>query len=171
MADRGGSSTDVPNLRGYLQHHWAGAVAGTRLFHRGARTHSDPRVAAQVRDLAAEVDADRESLREIMRSVDVEPSRVGALAASAAETVGRLKPNGSLLRRTPLTDVVKVEALRGAVNAKRAGWQVLQVIAEEERRLDHDLLTALEERADKQLLTLQRLHLRASPSRLLSSSA
>lgn len=161
---------DVPNLRGYLQHHWAGAVAGTRLFHRVARGHSDPRVAAEVRELAAEIETDRESLRTIMRSMDIEPSMVGTVAASAAELVGRLKPNGSLLHRTPLTDVVELEALRDAVTAKRNGWQLLQAVAEDERRLDHELLTELEDRADEQLLVLQRLHLSVAPSRLLVQS-
>ncbi|NHA01304.1 hypothetical protein G5V59_19530 [Nocardioides sp. W3-2-3] len=42
-----------------------------------------------------------------MASVGVKPSVVGTTMARVGEVVGRLKPNGHLFHRAPLTDVVE----------------------------------------------------------------
>jgi len=46
-------------------------------------------------------------------------------AMQAGELAGRLKPNGRIVRRSPLSDLVEVEGLLDAVRAKAAGWQAL----------------------------------------------
>jgi hypothetical protein len=47
------------------------------------------------------------------------------LAARVGERIGRLKPNGAVIRRSPLTDVIEIEAMLDAVAAKLAGWNAL----------------------------------------------
>ena len=54
------------------------------------------------------------------------PGRPERLALRAGERVGRLKPNGHLVRRAPLSDLVEVEAGLDAVHAKACGWQALR---------------------------------------------
>ncbi|XBB66182.1 hypothetical protein ABFU82_19000 [Nocardioides sp. WV_118_6] len=154
-------------LHGYLQHHWVGSTAGVSLFHRVARTHPDLLVAAGVGEIAVEVTAERESLRTIMAAVGATPSRVGALAARAGELIGRFKPNGHLVTRSPLTDVVEIETLRIAVSGKRAGWQLLRSVADADPRLDAVLLDDLVRLADSQLERLEAAHLGIAQRRLV----
>lgn len=154
-------------LKAYLQHHWAGATAGAHAFQRVGRNHEDPDAAAEIRDLAIEVEADRQALREIMRSVGVQPSLVGTTGSRVGELLGRLKPNGHLFTRSPLTDIVELEALRLAVTGKRAGFEVLRAAADDDARLDPYTLDRLLERADEHVRTLERLHVRVSRERIL----
>lgn len=153
-------------LSGHLQHHWTGASGGTAMFRRVARTHPDRATAQELSKIAEEVAADRRSLRQIMRSVGVQPSRLGALTGKVAERLGRLKPNGSLLRRSPLTDVIELEALRAAVAAKLSGWQVLRTLADRDDRLDAAVLDELQARAKDQQERLAALHLRLAAERV-----
>jgi hypothetical protein len=153
-------------LTGYLQNHWAGATAGVALFRRVARTHGDPAVAVAVGALADEIAEDREALRRIMEAVGTRPSVVGTVTARVGAELGRLKPNGRLLTRSPLTDVLEVEALRDAVFGKRGGWELLRVVAEEDGRLDAMLIEELMDRADDQLERLRRLHREISRKRV-----
>jgi len=159
---------DDDTLHGYLQHHWVGSTAGVSLFHRVARTHPDPAVAAVVGEIAGEVATEREMLRALMVSVGASPSRLGALAARAGELAGRLKPNGRLLSRSPLTDVIEVETLRDAVWGKRVGWQLLLSVADADPRLDVGVLDELLRLADDQLARLEDAHLGIARARLLS---
>ncbi|KRB78433.1 hypothetical protein ASE01_03975 [Nocardioides sp. Root190] len=157
-------------LKDYLQHHWVGSTAGVALFRRVGRTHADPDAAAEVRDLAVDVAADRETLRGLMISVDVAPSTIGTVVARLAEALGRLKPNGRVLSRSPLTDVVELEALRLATAGRRAGFEVLRAAADDEPRLDPYALDRLLERADEHLRTLDRLHVSVSRQRLVADA-
>src|SRR6476646_9661868 len=95
----------------YLNDHLAGASGGADLFRRVARTHADPDVRAAVGRRAEEVAEDRLALLDIMRRLGVEPSRSKVLMGRTAERLGRLKPNGSLVRRSNLTDLIELEAL------------------------------------------------------------
>lgn len=157
-------------LKAYLQHHWVGSTAGVHAFRRVGRNHGDPDAAAEIRDLAGEVAADRESLREIMRSVGVHPSVVGTTTARAGELLGRLKPNGHLFTRAPLTDVIELETLRLAVSGKLAGFEVLRAAADDDPRLDPYTLDRLIERGREHVRTLERLHLQISRARMIASA-
>lgn len=109
----------------YLRNHGAAAVAGRDLFRRTAANQRDRPYGGELADLAAEVEQDCETLHAIMRAAGVTPDVVSGLLLRLGERVGRLKPNGSLLRRAPLSDLIEVEALVTAVRAKAAGWQAL----------------------------------------------
>src|SRR5262245_48969825 len=93
-----------------------------------------------------------------MARLDIRESRPMALIGWLGEKVGRLKPNGYLVRRSPLSDVVELEALRTAALGKLAGWQVLRLVARDDRRLAIAELDALIARADSQASRLEVLH-------------
>ena len=112
----------------YLRNHEAAAQAGRDLFRRTAANQRDRPYAAQLAELAAEVEEDLDSLHAIMRAARVSPDLVQGLALRLGERVGRLKPNGRLLGRAPLSDLIEVEALVVAVRAKAAGWQALSSV-------------------------------------------
>jgi hypothetical protein len=152
-------------LVAHMQHHWAAATGGLAFFRRVAGSPI-PEAEGLLDDLVREIAEDRETLRALMHAVGATPTRVGALAARGGEVLGRLKPNGHLLRRSPLTDVIETEALRVAVSGKRAGWDVLSDAAQDEARLDADLVQRLIERADSQLERLAALHATVAHNRL-----
>jgi hypothetical protein len=155
-------------LRGYLQHHWAGSSGGVELFRRVAGTHPDPVTATAVREMSVEIAAEREVLRELIQALGGTPTRLGAMAARVAERVGRLKPNGRLFHRSHLTDIVELEAMRVAVYGKRAGWQLLRELTEDDPRLDPERLDALIRQSDEQLSRLADLHLSVARKRIVA---
>lgn len=153
-------------LHGYLQHHWVGSTAGVSLFQRVARTHGVVEVATAVGQLADEVAQERDTLRRVMHDVGTRPSTIGTVAAKVGAELGRLKPNGRILTRAPLTDLLEIEALRIAVFGKRAGWQALRSVADVDPRLDAALLDGLVDRSDRQLDRLAELHLTTARRRI-----
>src|SRR3712207_7749006 len=66
------------------------------------------------------------------------------------EKLSRLKLNGYLLSRSPLSDLVEFEFIATAVLAKRAGFETLRAAAEAEPRIDEALFERLIAQADKQ---------------------
>ncbi|GAA4807831.1 hypothetical protein GCM10025786_09480 [Nocardioides caeni] len=162
---------DDEALHGYLQHHWAGAGAGTSLFRRVAGSHRDPETAATLARLADEVSEDRESLASIMKAVGARPSRIGTVAARVGAELGRLKPNGRILTRPPLTDVIELEALFLAVTGKLAGFELLRSVADTDHRLDVGLLDRLIARTERHRTELARLRLIVGHTRLTGSPA
>ena len=98
---------------------------------------------------------DLRSLRALLRGWDVRPDPWSSLVVRTGERVGRLKPNGRVVRRSPLSDLVEVEAGLDAVHAKAAGWEVLRVAPTPPPAVDLDELAR---RAADQLDRLARVH-------------
>ena len=93
-----------------------------------------------------------------MHRLGLDPGVVAPVLVRAAERMGRLKPNGHLVRRSPASDVLELEALRGAVSAKRAGWDALLVLSEDLARVPSAEVARLRDRADSQLERLAEVH-------------
>jgi hypothetical protein len=143
----------------YLNDHLAGATAGIELFRRTARAHAGSPTGAELQQLTAEVEADRTALLDIMASLSVPVRRYKLVTAWAAEKAARLKPNGHVLSRSPLSSLIELEALRLGVQGKAAGWRTLRQIAETDARLDRNRLEHLQERARQQADRLEALRL------------
>jgi hypothetical protein len=112
----------------YLRNHDAAARAGVELFRRSAGSQRDRPYGAELAGLRAEVEQDARALRQVLRAEGIQPDRAQSALLQLGERVGRLKPNGSLLRRAPLSDLIEVEGMLDAVRAKAAGWQALTAI-------------------------------------------
>jgi hypothetical protein len=80
--------------------------------------------------LAAEQAADLRELEAVMRRLGVRPSRLKAGASVVGERLGRLKLNGHLVRRSPLSDVEELDFLTLGIHAKRQLWENLRAHAE-----------------------------------------
>ena len=145
----------------YLNDHLAGATAGLELFRRatGSATGTTRDTLAR---LTTEVQQDREALLDLLARLDVPVRHYKVLGGWALEKVGRLKLNGSLLRRSPLSDLVELEGLVLAVQGKAAGFRALRRVAEAEPRLDAAELDALVDRAGRQADTLEQLRLQTA---------
>jgi hypothetical protein len=145
-------------LRTYLRDHDSGALAGARRLGSTAQSHRDPQARAELGRLQVEVEEDRRSLAEVMERLDITSDPVKRLAVIAGEQLGRLKPNGFLTRRSPLTDVVELEALSMAVTGKLRLWETLEALGPEATLTDPAELVRLRERALDHLERLGRLH-------------
>jgi predicted DNA-binding ribbon-helix-helix protein len=145
----------------YLNDHYMGANAGVALAGRAAKNHAGTAAEPQLRELADEIKADLASLVSFMRALAINPSKVRAGAGVAAERVGRLKLNGHVLSRSPLSSVIELEGLRTGVDGKKNLWRTLRLLADTNPRLDADLLDELLERAEVQSDQLELLRLSA----------
>lgn len=156
----------MDELNVYLQNHWAAAAGGEDLARRVARTHRGSDVGPDLAIVAAEIVEDRQQLGTLMRLLGLDPGAVAPAVVRLAERVGRLKPNGHLVRRSPASDVLELEALRGAVSAKRAGWDALLVLSDDLARVSAPEVERLLERADGQLTRLAQVHATLARRRL-----
>lgn len=150
--------SDVNWLTPYLRDHYAGASAGVQLFDRVASGHSDPEVRSAVAGLREDVARDKKALGSMMTAVGVPQLSVTMLLGMVGEYVGRLKPNGSLLQRSPGSDVLELEAMGAAVQGKSRVWETLLVLAQDDERLDAERLQGLLDRAHGQREQLIELH-------------
>jgi len=142
----------------HLRNHWAAACGGVDLAERVARRHRDSEVGPALAELAGQIREDRDSLGQVMAAVGADHGLLMPLTARVAERVGRLKLNGHLITRSPVSDVLELEAMRGAVTAKAAGWDSLLAFADREPQLPGARLRELRERADHQASTLEQIH-------------
>ena len=93
-----------------------------------------------------------------MSDLGVDPRRSKDAVAAVGEWVGRLKPNGRLFGRSPLSELLELETLVVGITGKQALWRSLGMVpsvAEEE-------LGRLLERADDQKRRVEAHRLRAA---------
>ena len=104
-------------VRIYLQDHHAASTGGAALARR-ALGPSHP--------LAGQIARDRAALERVMRHLGVTPSSLKVGTVRVAEVVGRLKLNGRIFERSPLSSVVELETLVVGVRGKEALWTALR---------------------------------------------
>jgi len=146
----------------YLNDHLAGSTAGLELFRRAARANADTEIGAELARLTAEIEEDRAALIAMMAALGVPRRRYKTTLAWLGEKLGRLKLNGRIVSRSPLSPLIEVEALRLGVEGKALGWRVLRTMAYDDARLDAGRLEGLIARAREQIDVLDSLHQRAA---------
>lgn len=146
----------------YLNDHLAGATAGTELAKRLSGTENEWSGGEVLRQVAAEIREDRRSLLDLMAGLNVSVRRYKTWSAWAVEKVSRLKLNGRVATRSPLSRLEELEILRLGVEGKAAGWRTLREWAEKDGRLDKGRLDTLLERAHQQVDQLEELRVRAA---------
>ena len=142
----------------YLNDHLAAATAGCDLARRAAGANQGAELGDFLDWFAAEAEADRAQLEDVMHRLDVgrDPLKVGA--GWLAEKLGRLKLNGRLLEYSPLSRVVELEALIAGSMARLSLWRTLAAAAPEDPRLADIDFVLLVERVGEQLSGLIRHH-------------
>jgi hypothetical protein len=130
----------------YLRDHHAAGCAGVAIAHRAAARLPKGSLSGALTEVAREIEADLRSLEALMASIGVEPSQAKDVLARLAERVGRLKLNGHILRRSPLSDVVELETLVIGITGKESLWESLRAVAS----IPEDELRTLIERAREQ---------------------
>lgn len=141
----------------YLRDHEAAARAGLDLAKRTASGQRRRAYAHVLNDIVQEIREDLSSLRDVLRAVGVRPDPLLGTALRVGERLGRWKPNGTLVRRSALSDLFEIEALLDAVRAKGAGWAALRAAGLDEVPRMPDL-AELSDRATSQVARLEDLH-------------
>jgi hypothetical protein len=138
----------------YLNDHLAGSTGALELVRRAARENEGSELGTFLEGLGAEILADRRTLEQIMASLEVSVDRRKNVLAWLAEKAGRLKLNGELVRYSPLSPVVELEALSAGIEAKRLLWVALaDTVAD---RIGADRLRELIARAESQRAGVER---------------
>jgi len=163
MSSTPGTTKAEPALLGiYLNDHLAGATGGIELVRRSAGAHGGSPAGSTLQRLAEEIEQDRDTLLEMMVALGIPVRHYKVYSAWVAEKVGRLKLNGHLLDRSPLSSLLELEALRLGVEGKASLWRTLGEVAEHEPRLDAVRLDGLLQRATAQVDTLEEMRVQTS---------
>jgi hypothetical protein len=146
----------------YLSDHLAGSAGGRSLAKRIAKSHGMESARREGERLVSEIDEERAVLERTMGALGTSPSRIKERLAPALELVGRLKLNGSLTTRSPLSDLVELEGMSLGVNGKLRMWQALRILAPGEPALDEGQLDRMIEQAEAQIARLDALRAQAT---------
>jgi hypothetical protein len=111
---------DPSLLSTYLGDHLAVATAGQELARRFRGAHRDDPLAAT---FVREFEDERIAVVHLHQRLGVKLDRIKAAGGWLAEKAGRLKLNGRLLSRSPLSDVTELEGLTVIVTAMRGFWR------------------------------------------------
>ena len=134
----------------YVNDHIASAAGGIELVSRMIGVHRGSAYEEGLRQLLDELRQEKSDLERTARSLGLPVRQYKQVAVWVAEKASRLKLNGHLLSRSPLSDLVEFEFLASAVRGKRSGFETLRIAAEVDSRIDPVLLDALIEQANRQ---------------------
>lgn len=149
----------------YAAAHLAAANTGVGMFRAAAARYRGTPLGGDLAELAAAVGDDRARLEGILRRLGVDPGLPPLrVAGQALESVGHISRVLHLWMGLP--DVAQLEALRNAVSAKAAGWDVMLAACDSYRELDAEELQGLLVRANEQADRLRRLHIQMARERL-----
>ncbi len=153
----------------YLNDHLAGSTAGVQLARRLlASNRDDPSFGEPLADVCAEVETDREALKETMERLGVSRGSVKPAAAWIGERLGRLKPNGQLAGYSPLSRVVELELLLIGISGKKRMWSVVEQARGSGLAIDFGRLI---DRAERQRTRVAELHSAAAAIAFAPSEA
>jgi hypothetical protein len=115
-------------LRLYLDDHASLLTVERGLVRRmiGSGAHEDGALLAGLR---AEIEEDGARVVQLGRRIGWSPSRLKTGAAWTAERVARLKTNGRLVRRSPLSTLLELEGLGLLLAARGNLWSALAEVA------------------------------------------
>lgn len=145
----------------YLNDHLAGATAGLELARRVRDANrEDETFGPPLVDICAEIEADRQTLVDLMGRLEVRRDPLKPVAAWAVEKLGRLKLNGQLTGYSPLSRQVELEGLLIGITGKHQMWKALgHTLGSRAGEVD---FARLAERAERQRAVVGDLHLEAA---------
>jgi len=144
----------------YLNDHLAGSAAGVELARRTRASNRDePEFGPALTEICAEIEADRETLKDLMDRLGIHQDPLKPVAARIGEKLGRLKPNGQVRGYSPLSRVVELEGLALGITGKMQLWRALERSIDSVEGFDFERLA---EQAASQRERVEKLRLRAA---------
>jgi hypothetical protein len=146
-------------LASYLNDHLAGSVGALELLEHWAHLHDGKRLGDFFRDIEAEIRADQDKLREVMRSLGIEESHVRKAGAWVAEkaSLARSIIAGDEPGRLGL--VLTLEGIIMGVTGKKLMWRSL--VAANLAQLTGRDFEELQRRAEQQIERVEAERMRA----------
>ena len=135
----------------YLNDHLAGSMTAIEMVRRASEQYKGTPLGDFFAAIGAEIEQDRDTLKAVMAANGVEVQRYKLAAAWVAERAARLKFNGALVRRSPLTPLVELETLAIGVHGKESLWRQLRANAPDDAagaRFDELIERARSQRED-----------------------
>jgi hypothetical protein len=150
----------------YLNDQLAMGVVWRELARRAVRNNRDTELGTALAEVATGIAEDVATFKEIMARLGVRRDPVKVALAVAAERLGRFKPNGQLLRYSPLSRFVELDILAMGIEGKKVLWTTLRDLAGLAGRLPDIDFDELISRAEGQRRTLEPFRARAGTAAL-----
>ena len=155
MSESPAPSVAHPDLLAvYCNDHIAAAAGGIELVSRMIGAHRGTSYEDGLRQLLDELRQEKSDLERTARALGLPIRQYKQVAVWVAEKASRLKLNGRLVSRSPLSSLVEFEFLASAVRGKRSGFETLRIAATVDRRIDPVLVESLIDQAHRQYLWL-----------------
>jgi hypothetical protein len=136
-------------LESYLNDHLAGSVSALELIAHWADVHKGEPLGSFFVKTERQIKADQQTLRQVMRTLGFEESRVRKAGAWAAEKFGRMRLMVAGDEPDSLGLVLTLEGLIMGITAKKLLWVALA--ATKSPRLNKYDFEELQRRAEKQI--------------------
>jgi hypothetical protein len=149
----------MKELASYLNDHLAGSVGAVELLEHWAHLHDGKRLGDFFKDIEAEIRADQEKLREVMRSLGIEESKVRKAGAWVAEKAGRARLIIAGDEPGRLGLVLTLEGIIIGVTGKKLMWRSL--VAANLPQLNGCDFEELQRRAQQQIERVEAERMRA----------
>jgi hypothetical protein len=139
----------MKELDSYLNDHLAGSISALELIAHWVEVHKGEPLGSFFVETEREIKADQDTLREVMRSLGVEESKMRQAGAWAAEKVGRARLIIAGDERGSLGLVLTLEGLIMGVTGKKLMWRAL--VASKLPQLNGYNFEELQRRAEQQV--------------------
>jgi hypothetical protein len=120
----------MEDLSSYLNDHLAGAVGALELLDRLIKTYQGKPLGRFFAELRGEIDADQQTLQELIDRLDLEESAVRKAGAWVAEKFSRPKIQLSESCEGRMGLFLALEVLALGITGKRLLWRALAVASE-----------------------------------------
>jgi hypothetical protein len=151
----------MKELDSYLNDHLAGSVSALELIAHWVDVQKGKPLAAFFAETEREIKADQDKLRDVMRSLGVEESKVRKAGAWAAEKLGRARLIIAGEESGRLGLVLTLEGLIVGVTGKKLLWRALA--ATNLLQLNGYDFEELQRRAEQQIERIEAERMRAVP--------
>lgn len=117
----------MKDLDSYLNDHLAGSISALELIAHWVKVHKGEPLGSFFAETEREIKADQDMLRDVMRTLGVEESKMRKAGAWAAEKVGRARLMIAGDEQGSLGLVLTLEGLIMGVTGKKLMWCALAV--------------------------------------------
>lgn len=148
---------DQDDLHTYLNNHLAGGTGAIEMAEHCRAANSGEPLAQFLGELVVEIQADHQTLQDLMASLDASQNRVKQATARVAEKVSRIKMGSG-----DLGNLLTLETLSLGIEGKAGMWKSLKEVRDDHPGLASVDLDALIKRAEEQRGFVERWRLAAA---------